>query len=276
MISMMETGTILILLVLCLVELCHNADFTTCARDKSRLVRKHIEKEIMPLYQKYGASVPTKCDFNSNRDMYLEQELHKFEEGSSKWVCQYCGKAFYDQRYLDNHFINRHSEFIKQGPQVVCLADLCDVFRCDVILHKNEPKYWDRALCREKQIEEYRNQCYDLVKTCVPDSLKPLDRLTFYEKLNGTLCSYLTCAEYWTVPNMEMHPVSLALYIVVTSMLVFGLLIYYYVAYTHFYTDESLLDETRENKYYNENPQQYYAPPYHQVRQRSAIPGIRR
>ena len=258
------------------IQIIQNADFTTCARDRSRIVRKQFEAEILPLYHENGVSVPSTCELNSNRDMYLDNELNKFEESGSKWVCRYCGKAFYEQRFLDMHFTHRHSNHIRQGPNMVCLADLCDIFRCEVIVHKNEPKYWDRALCLEKELKEYREQCYAVVKHCIPDSLEGLEHRLFHEKLNKSLCSYLTCEEYWVLPNPGYHPVSLALYIVGTSMLLFGLMIYYYVAYTHFYTDDSLLVEPKEEKNYRVDPRDLYSPPLGEMRYRSAIPGLRR
>ena len=274
---MSVSHTVQLLLLSTLIQISYSADFTTCARDKSRVVRKHFEIYILPLYYEKGVSVPNTCELNSERDMYLDNEINKFEESSSKWVCQYCGKAFYEQRHLDRHFTNKHSNHIKQGPNVVCLADLCDIFRCEVIIHKNEPKYWDRALCLEKELLEYRERCDDLVKSCIPDSLQNMERHLFYERLNKTLCSYLTCEEYWILSNENMHPVSLALYIVATSMLLFGLLVYYYVAYTHFYTDDSLLEEAKEERRYRPDPRQYYLPPAgREMRYRSAIPGIRR
>lgn len=259
----------IVVVLLTVVHVAYNADFTTCPRDRSRIVRKLVASELLPLYEKVDASVPLTCKYHGEYDMYLQQELQKLEETHSKWTCQYCGKAFYNERFLDNHFTNRHVQYIKQGPDIVCLSDLCDVFRCEVILHKNEPKYWDNALCREKQLAEYYGKCIGLVKQCIPESLTKMDRHIFFEKLNETLCSYLTCDKFWILPHSEAHPVSLALYIVATSMLIFGILIYYYVAYTHFYTDESLLDDPKEIRHHQHEPLIYYPPPGQEIRYRS-------
>ena len=37
-------------------------------------------------------------------------ERHKIEETSNRWVCTFCGKAFYSERFLDLHFHNRHRD----------------------------------------------------------------------------------------------------------------------------------------------------------------------
>lgn len=46
-----------------------------------------------------------------------------------------------------------------KGPQVSCLADYCDVFRCDVIQTKAQADYWDVALCRDADLKKVLQRC---------------------------------------------------------------------------------------------------------------------
>ena len=49
---------------------------------------------------------------HSSNDLYSIQEEHKSQEYASKWVCNFCGKAFYNENYLDKHFDNKHSDML--------------------------------------------------------------------------------------------------------------------------------------------------------------------
>jgi len=42
--------------------------------------------------------------------LYGIQEGSKTQEYAAKWVCNFCGKAFFSEHYLDKHFDNRHSD----------------------------------------------------------------------------------------------------------------------------------------------------------------------
>lgn len=51
-----------------------------------------------------------KCPLHASRDLYLIQEGNKTQEYAAKWVCNFCGKAFYAEHYLDKHFDNKHTD----------------------------------------------------------------------------------------------------------------------------------------------------------------------
>ena len=46
-----------------------------------------------------------------------------------------------------------------QGDNSVCLADVCDMFRCDIVSHSLVPDYWDVALCLEDEMKSLRRRC---------------------------------------------------------------------------------------------------------------------
>ena len=45
--------------------------------------------------------------------MYSVQEDHKVVETSVKYTCDFCGKAFLAEYYLDAHFERRHADRIQ-------------------------------------------------------------------------------------------------------------------------------------------------------------------
>lgn len=55
----------------------------------------------------------------------------------TQWTCGFCGKSFYEERFLDSHFDNRHRGRLNQAEDAICLADYCDIMRCDVLVAKD-------------------------------------------------------------------------------------------------------------------------------------------
>jgi hypothetical protein len=48
---------------------------------------------------------------------------------------------------------------ILQGPDAVCLADYCDIYRCDIISGRIEPSFWDTALCIDDDMTDLILKC---------------------------------------------------------------------------------------------------------------------
>lgn len=83
----------------------------SCPRDDARTVRKVVQSKWVPVLEKYGVSVPLECPFHPTRDIYGPQEKVKHQHRSSQWTCGLCGKSFFEERYLDMHFDNRHNSY---------------------------------------------------------------------------------------------------------------------------------------------------------------------
>ena len=64
------------------------------------------------MYKKKNVNIPPSCPFTEERDMYHPHEIHKTEEAYARWACEYCGKIFYAEMYLDKHLENRHADQI--------------------------------------------------------------------------------------------------------------------------------------------------------------------
>uniref|UniRef100_A0A1B6C3F9 C2H2-type domain-containing protein n=1 Tax=Clastoptera arizonana TaxID=38151 RepID=A0A1B6C3F9_9HEMI len=67
------------------------------------------------------------------RDIFIPQQNAKLQHRASQWTCGFCGKSFYDEKFLDMHFDNRHKNNINMAEDAVCLADYCDIMRCEVL-----------------------------------------------------------------------------------------------------------------------------------------------
>lgn len=46
------------------------------------------------------------------RDIFGPQQAAKHQHRSSQWSCGFCGKSFYEERYLELHFDNIHKNQI--------------------------------------------------------------------------------------------------------------------------------------------------------------------
>ncbi|KAK9879732.1 hypothetical protein WA026_006792 [Henosepilachna vigintioctopunctata] len=111
----------------------------SCPRDNARIVRNLIRTKWIPILEKYKVSLPIECPFHPMRDIFGPQETAKYHYRSSQWTCGLCGQAFFDEKQLDMHFDNRHKNHINMAEDAVCLADYCDIMRCDV-LFTQDPK----------------------------------------------------------------------------------------------------------------------------------------
>ncbi|XP_046675605.1 uncharacterized protein LOC124364292 isoform X1 [Homalodisca vitripennis] len=105
----------------------------SCPRDSATIVRKIVQKKWMPVLEKYGVGLPLDCPFHPLRDIFRPQQAAKLQHRNSQWTCGFCGKSFYDERFLDLHFDNRHKNNINMAEDAVCLADYCDIMRCEVL-----------------------------------------------------------------------------------------------------------------------------------------------
>lgn len=69
------------------------------------------------------------------RDVFHVQESVKKFYRSDLWLCGRCGKAFLSQDHLDHHVHTKHPELLSRDEvDPACLADYCDIFRCDVFV----------------------------------------------------------------------------------------------------------------------------------------------
>ncbi|XP_043673132.1 uncharacterized protein LOC122631473 [Vespula pensylvanica] len=105
----------------------------SCPRDRASVVRRIVHKRWMPILKKYQVELPLECPFHESRDIFRPQQRAKHQHRPSQWTCGLCGKSFYAEKHLDAHFDNRHKSNVNTAEDAVCLADYCDIMRCDVL-----------------------------------------------------------------------------------------------------------------------------------------------
>ncbi|CAH0556995.1 unnamed protein product [Brassicogethes aeneus] len=111
----------------------------SCPRDNARIVRRIVQNKWIPILEKYKVKLPLECPFHPQRDIFGPQQAAKQQHRPSQWTCGICGKSFFEEKYLDLHFDNRHKGYINMAEDAVCLADYCDIMRCDVLITQ-DPK----------------------------------------------------------------------------------------------------------------------------------------
>ncbi|XP_005095661.1 uncharacterized protein LOC101854632 [Aplysia californica] len=210
-----------------------------CSRDQSRVVARIVKEKILPAFKEHRVPLASECQFATDRDMYMVHEDNKMMENTGRWACDFCGKAFVSEYFLDAHFGNRHSEHI-QSENALCLADVCDVFRCDIVSGASTPDYWDIALCMEDDMKDLFSQCEALVDECIPASVTKNQSRSIKDTVVENVCSFLTCMKFWNTPMQQEESSHMALYIVLTTMTCFGIIIYNFVFYNYFFSDLSL------------------------------------
>ncbi|KAL7742374.1 hypothetical protein ACLKA6_019009 [Drosophila palustris] len=103
-----------------------------CSRDNSRLVRKIVRSKWTPILDKHQVKLPLECPLHPLRDVFAPRQDEKQRDRPTQWTCRRCGKSFYQEKYLDLHFDTRHKAIINEAEDAVCLADFCDIMRCEV------------------------------------------------------------------------------------------------------------------------------------------------
>ncbi|XP_025986666.1 uncharacterized protein LOC105194659 isoform X2 [Solenopsis invicta] len=105
----------------------------SCPRDRASVVRRIVHKRWIPILKKYQVELPLECPFHESRDIFRPQQKAKHQHRPSQWTCGLCGKSFYAEKHLDVHFDNRHRSNVNTAEDAVCLADYCDIMRCEVL-----------------------------------------------------------------------------------------------------------------------------------------------
>eukprot|EP00057_Strongylocentrotus_purpuratus_P005352 XP_003730770.1 PREDICTED: uncharacterized protein LOC100893077 [Strongylocentrotus purpuratus] len=188
--------------------------------------------------RKEELSPGTECLLKPERNMYWDDERHKWSEIANNWNCLYCGKSFYNEQFLDKHYDNRHGSTVLTGPEAVCLADHCDYLRCDIIASTKKTSFWEEALCKQKDLLVLRKKCQNIMKSCIPSHITDAEKNSLLDKLDDTVCSFLTCEKYWENPYKEVPPSRTAAYFIAGIFTVFGFIMYYVMACSHLYADE--------------------------------------
>uniref|UniRef100_A0A1I8HSP7 C2H2-type domain-containing protein n=1 Tax=Macrostomum lignano TaxID=282301 RepID=A0A1I8HSP7_9PLAT len=157
--SARQLATVLILAAL--LPIGYRADDSSrsdrCSRQKSKEALSIIEKLILPIFERHSAEMPPGCLFQPKPSRYYDNEKRTFANSVSNWQCGYCGKSFYRESSLWNHYERRHPETVANG--TACLADACPLLRCRVLSLPENFDFWRQALCKEAQMLPLMEKC---------------------------------------------------------------------------------------------------------------------
>ena len=70
----------------------------------------------MPFVEQEKYEISRKCRLHPDFDIFRDQEQHKIHVDVNEWRCGYCKKVFRAEKFLDQHFDNRHNDLLN----VVC------------------------------------------------------------------------------------------------------------------------------------------------------------
>ncbi|EES15888.1 hypothetical protein BDA96_08G089300 [Sorghum bicolor] len=134
-----------------------------CSRERSRAAWEAIDEYLMPFVEKEKYELPSKCRLRPDNDMFREQEQHKIHFDINEWHCGFCKKAFRAEKFLDQHFENRHKNLVDNS-EGRCMADLCGALHCDLMMQFKKPK----SKCNAAAATRNRHLCESLADSCFP------------------------------------------------------------------------------------------------------------
>lgn len=137
-----------------------------CSRERSRTAWKIIDEYLLPFVEQERYNLSDACRLHPKNDMFREQELKKEHVTAHQWQCIYCKKVFRSEKFLDQHFDNRHLDQINNSRER-CLADVCGALHCDYYDALNQAKHKKRK-CNTPSSDKNLHLCQSLARTCFP------------------------------------------------------------------------------------------------------------
>ncbi|XP_052485505.1 uncharacterized protein LOC105778980 isoform X1 [Gossypium raimondii] len=165
-----------------------DAHVVRCSRERSRAAWKVIEEYLMPFVEQERYKISSGCRLHPDNDLYRDQEQHKHHVDINEWRCGYCRKNFYEEKYLDKHFDNRHFDLLNTSHSR-CLADLCGALHCDLVMDSSLRK----TKCNPAAAARNKHLCESLADSCFPVSKGPVTG-RLHEFFLRQFCDAHTCS----------------------------------------------------------------------------------
>ncbi|XP_004515837.1 uncharacterized protein [Cicer arietinum] len=159
-----------------------------CSRERSRAASKVIDEYLTPFVEKENYQLSRKCRLHPENDMFRDQEEHKIYIDRYEWRCGYCKKSFREEKFIDQHFDNRHYNLLNLSDDK-CLADLCGALHCDAVMNSKS----SRNKCNPAAAARNRHLCESLADSCFPVSEGP-SASRLHELFLHQFCDAHTCS----------------------------------------------------------------------------------
>ncbi|KAM3713406.1 hypothetical protein ACJW31_01G252700 [Castanea mollissima] len=198
-----------------------------CSRERSRAAQKIIEEYLMPFVEKERYQMSRRCRLHSDNDLYGDQEQHKIRVDVNEWKCGYCRKRFYEEKYLDQHFDNRHYDLLNVSHSR-CLADVCGALHCDLVMDSTPRK----TKCNPAAASRNQHLCESLADSCFPVNEGP-SASRLHEFFLRQFCDAHTCKGGQKPFSRGHRKTRNVFYLTVSILTLMLLLLFYTFIYMH-------------------------------------------
>ncbi|TYI18040.1 hypothetical protein ES332_A07G063100v1 [Gossypium tomentosum] len=137
----------------------HDTHEVHCSRERSRAAWQIIDDYLMPFVEEEGYQISADCRLHPDNDLFRDQERHKIHLDVNELRCGYCKKSFRAERFLDQHFDNRHYNLlnVKQTNLLymatsILLMMLLPLFYLLYYLYQRDMKQETQVLRRVSQV----------------------------------------------------------------------------------------------------------------------------
>ncbi|KAG9138159.1 hypothetical protein Leryth_001385 [Lithospermum erythrorhizon] len=175
-----------------------------CSRERSRLAWRAINQYVMPFVERERYELPIQCRLHPVNNIFRDHEAHKILVDLNEWRCGYCKKAFRGERFLDQHFDNRHYNLlnISHGK---CMAELCGALHCDLVMETKPPK----TKCNPAAVSRNRHMCEEIADSCFPlnqgRSATRLHDLFLLQFCDAHACSGEVVGFFYTCRRIQIY-----------------------------------------------------------------------
>ncbi|KAK4256982.1 hypothetical protein QN277_006634 [Acacia crassicarpa] len=159
-----------------------------CSRERSRAASKIIEEYLVPFMERENYQLPKNCRLHPDKNIFRDQEEHKIHIDINEWRCGYCKKSFRAEKFLDQHFDNRHYNLLNVS-HGKCMADLCGALHCDAVIYTKTSK----TKCNPAAAGRNRHLCESLADSCFPLNGVP-SAIRLHELFLHQFCDAHTCS----------------------------------------------------------------------------------
>ncbi|KAJ4712504.1 C2H2-like zinc finger protein [Melia azedarach] len=198
-----------------------------CSRERSRAAWDIIEEYLMPFVEQEQYQISSKCRLHPDNDMFRDQEKHKIHVDINEWRCGYCKKSFRAEKFLDQHFDNRHYNLLNVSHSK-CLADLCGALHCDFVMKSKSSK----SKCNPAAVARNRHLCESFANSCFPINQGP-SASRLHELFLRQFCDAHTCpGKAKPFPKGGKKQTSI-LYLAVSILILMLLPIFYLIVFLY-------------------------------------------
>ncbi|KAJ6676554.1 TRANSCRIPTION FACTOR C2H2 FAMILY-RELATED [Salix viminalis] len=198
-----------------------------CSRERSRAAWQAIEEYLMPFVERERYQILSKCRLHPSNDLFRDQEEHKIHVDINEWKCGYCKKSFRAEKYLDQHFDNRHYNLLNISDSK-CLADLCGALHCDFMMDSKSTK----TKCNPAAVAKNRHLCESLADSCFPLSQGP-SASRLHELFLHQFCDAHTCSGKRKLFPKGGKKETSVFYLAISILTMMMIPLFYLIVYLH-------------------------------------------